>query len=183
MHLPIRTRLLALTAAVVLPLSVAACQQEDPDATDDTGATTEPSTDPEDAMLDYAQCMRDNGVPMEDPQGGDGGRGLTLMGDEVDPDVVRAAEEKCGEILDSAMPEDGGRELPAEQKEALLAAAQCMRDRGWKVSDPEFDGGKVTQRLDKSSGIDPNDPKFQSDAQACQQEAGVEIPDDAKKVG
>lgn len=183
MHLPIRTRLLALTAAVVLPLTLSACQQEDPDATDDTGATAEPSVDPEDAMLDYAQCMRDNGVPMEDPQGGEGGRGLTLMGDGIDPEVVQAAEEKCGEILEAAMPEDGGPELPAEQKEALLAAAQCMRDRGWKVADPEFDGGKVTQRLDSRSGIDPGDPKFQSDSQECQQEAGVEMPDDAKKVG
>lgn len=183
MTLSIRTRLLALTAAALLPLSLSACQSDDPDATDGTDASAGPSTDPEDAMLDYAQCMRDNGVPMEDPKGGEGGRGLTIMGEGIDPEVVQAAEEKCGEILEAAMPADGGPELPAEQKEALLAAAQCMRDRGWKVADPEFDGGRVTQRLDSRSGIDPSDPKFRADAQECQQEAGVEMPGDARKVG
>ena len=115
--------------------------------------------------------------------GGSGGRGLTIMGDGIDPEVVQAAEEKCGDLLEAAMPDDAGQELPAEQKEALLAAAQCMRDRGWKVADPEFDGGRVTQRLDSRSGIDPTDPKFQSDSQECQQEAGVEMPDGERKVG
>lgn len=176
MRLPIRTRLLAAAAAVVLPLSLSSCQREDPDPADDVGSA-EASVDPEDAMLEFAQCMRDNGVPMEDPQGGEGGRGLMVMGEGVDPEVVEAAEAACGEILEAAMPEDALRDLPAEQKEALLAAAQCMRERGWDVPDPQFDGGRVTQRLDSRSGIDPSDPEFRSDAQACQQESGVEIPD------
>lgn len=180
MTLPVPVRLLA--AACLLPLALSACQSEDPDATA-TDAVASPTVDPEDAMLQYAACMRENGVPMEDPQGGGGDRGLTLMGEGIDPEVVQAAEEKCGDLLEAAMPEDGGKELPAEQKEALLAAAQCMRDRGWNIPDPEFDGGRVTQRIEKGSGIEPGNAKFESDMQECQQDSGVEAPDDARKVG
>lgn len=178
MHLPVPVRLLA--AAFLLPLTLTACQSEDPDATVTDAA---PTADPEDAMLEYAACMRENGVPMDDPQGGEGGRGLTVMGEGIDPEVMRAAEEKCGDLLEAAMPEDGGKELPAEQKEALLASAQCMRDRGWDIPDPEFAGGRVTQRIEKGSGIEPGNAKFESDMQECQQESGVEMPDDARKVG
>lgn len=164
--------LAALAAACLLALALSACELpgtgEDKDAGDDTAV----QADAEDAMLEYAQCMRDNGVPMKDPKPGQ--RGLLVNGGDSDPEALKAAEEECHGIIEDAIPEDAQREMPAEQKEAMLAAAQCMRERGWDVPDPQFDGGRVTQRLE--GGVDPEDPAFQADQEACAEEAGLEMP-------
>lgn len=164
--------LTALAAACLLALALSACQilggDDEKDASDD--AT---QGDVEDAMLEYAQCMRDNGVPMDDPKPGERGLIRQNSGD-LDPETIKAAEEECGGILEDAIPEDAQREMPAEQKEAMLAAAQCMREKGWDVPDPQFDGGRVTQRLE--GGVNPEDPKFQKDQETCAEEAGLEMP-------
>lgn len=171
-------RTLRLTAATLLALLLlpvlGACSALD-DLTgrdEEGGGEGTDAADREDAMLDYAQCMREHGVPMEDPTGD---RGLLIKADgSVDEETLKAAEEACGDLLEDVMGEDGPGEMPAEQKEAMLAMAQCMRDRGWDMPDPQFDGGRVTQRLD--GRVDPEDPAFQRDSEECAQESGVEMP-------
>ncbi|MFC5728582.1 MULTISPECIES: hypothetical protein [Nocardioides] len=164
--------LAALAAAFLLALALSACELPGTGGKEASDDATE-KADVDDAMLEFAQCMRDNGVPMEDPKPGERGLVRQNAGD-LDPEIVRAAEEECHGIIESAIPEDARREMPAEQKEALLAAAQCMREKGWDVPDPQFDGGKVTQRLE--GGVDPEDPAFQKDQEACAEEAGLEMP-------
>ena len=66
---------------------------------------------------------------------------------------------------------------PAEQAEfqdAALAFAQCMRDRGHDVPDPQFDGdGRV--QFGQRPDMDPDDPEVEADAQACQEESFGEL--------
>jgi hypothetical protein len=159
-------------AVTVLSLSLAACG-EDGDDNDDAAGETAASTSAQDARLQFAQCMREHGVDMDDP--GPDGR-VVLQAKPGQEDVMRAAQEACQEYLDDAMPEDAERGIPPEQKEALLAAAECMRDRGWNVPDPEFDGGRVLQRVEPGSDLDPDDPRFQQDQEECAAESGVEEP-------
>ena len=167
----LRLRGLAAAALLLLLAPLSACQL--PGQDDGSDAVDETAAERADAMLEYAQCMRENGVPMEDPE--PGGRGGVLVnGKDVDPDAVRAAEEECGHLMEGMLPEDGEMGVPAEQQEAMLAQAQCMRERGWDVPDPQFDGGRVQMRLE--GGIDPEDPAFQADQEECAEESGLELP-------
>lgn len=133
------------------------------------------SIHPEDAMLKYAQCMREHGVDMADP--GPDGR-ITIQGD--DPAVMEAAEEACEELRKAAIPEDGeGPEISEEDKQAMLDMAQCMRDKGYDFPDPVFEGGGIRQRIGggEDLGFDPEDPTFQADMQECHTQAGLEAPE------
>lgn len=161
-------------AAVLLLALLSGCGLISDDADGGSDEGKEPTAaEREDAMLEFAQCMRDNGVPMEDPEPGGRG-GVMINGQEVDEATVKAAEAECGHLIEDVLPDAGEMEMDAEQKEAMLAQAQCMRERGWDVPDPQFDGGRVEMRL--GDGIDPFDPSFQEDQAACAEESGVEVP-------
>lgn len=173
----------ALLLLALLPLATACGDDAGSEALPSAGGSAEasedptdpPSLDPEDAMLKYAQCMRDHGVDMPDPQPGGG---VMIDGKGLDREAMEAAEEACEEYREAAMPRD--REAPqltAEEKQQFLDMAACMRERGWDFEDPTFgDDGGVQQRLDKESGIDPEDPAFQADVEECHTEAGLEPP-------
>lgn len=165
-------RALAAGATVaVLALTLAACGDEPSGNASESDSAS--AQDREDAMLEFARCMREHGVDMPDPEP-DGG--MVIQGEPGDEEVIEAAQEACQEHLEDTLPEGVGPDIPAEQKEALLAAAQCMRDRGWDVPDPQFDGGRVTQRMEADAGLDPEDPAFQQDQQECAADSGVEMP-------
>jgi hypothetical protein len=185
-HHPRRRGAPALAVLGVL-LVAAACSSTPsssalPDATGTSGAapSASASVDPQDAMLEYARCMRDHGVDAPDPVDGN----LTVDGRGLTPEQMEAAESACAKWQQAMEPQDGGRELTEEEKQAFLDQAQCMRDRGWNVSDPEFDGGRVTQKFHKSpDGADaagdpkPGDPAFEKDLKECADEAGVKPPE------
>jgi hypothetical protein len=62
--------------------------------------------------------------------------------------LIIAAALACGLFLTACGAEepatDGDRRT--EAREAMLAFAKCMRDQGIDMPDPQFDGGRVTQR-------------------------------------
>ena len=176
-------------ALVVLPLAFAACS---PGAATNDGvaslsspgaAAASPSpgasTNPEDAMLDFAQCMRDNGVDMPDPQSGGRGVGIAIGGPGeggIDPqsEEFQAAQEACQHFLDDAGFGER-RELSQEQLDQMVEFAQCMRDNGVDMPDPGADGGmRVEIRGQAGSGgagpggIDPQSDAFQAAMNACQ---------------
>jgi len=181
--------LAAIALALLLGLS-AACgnASDDGDSTlpDADGASSEAPTDdeeadldPEDAMLRFAQCMREHGVDMPDPEPGGGVR---INGEGMSPDQMEAAEAACQKWMDLAMPEDGGgRELTEEEKQSFLDMAACMREHGYNFPDPTFEGGGVIQKMEKGEGDvpGPEDPAFEQDRKECEAEAGLEPPDDA----
>jgi hypothetical protein len=149
-------------------------------------ADDEGETDPQQAMLDYSECMRDHGIDMPDPQFEEGGGGFIVNGgpgseDEGGPsfdpesEEFQAADEECSPILDDAVSQiEIDPEQEAEMREQMLAFAECMREHGIDMPDPTFDdNGRVTARVGSEDGSVPMDQDaMQEAAQACQEEVG-----------
>jgi hypothetical protein len=168
MHTP--TLIRPLAAALVCGLAFAACGSDDPA----TGGAPSGSSDRQDqnqeAMLAFAQCMREQGIDMPDPQPGQGG--IRLRAPEgTSPEQMDAAQEACRKHLDDVEPPEISEEQREEFKEAALAHARCMREHGIDMPDPTFGAnGRVEMRIDRSSGIDPESPEFKEAEEACRDE-------------
>jgi hypothetical protein len=131
-------------------------REASPGPGDDTGTAS-------DAAIRWAGCMRDHGVAVRDPE--DAGDALFFLSKEnvEDPDLSRA-EEECRFLL----PDDvWGPELaPAEEARQLDLAvryAQCMREQGIPVPDPQA-GGPL---IGLGPGVDPDDPDFVEAERRC----------------
>jgi hypothetical protein len=137
---------------------------EESDGTDAAGT----EEDLEEQALEFAQCMRENGVPdFPDPQV-DGGRiqmGGPGGGENFDQEAVEKAMEACEDLA----PRGGGNfseEDRQEMQDAALEHAQCMRENGVPdFPDPEFSDGGAMIELD---GIDPESPAFKEAQEACE---------------
>lgn len=115
----------------------------------------------EEAALEFAQCMREHGVEIEDPKPG---QNITLPDDG--PTTKRALAACNGKLGDS------GQELSAEEdeefREGWLAFSECMREEGIDLADPRFPGsGKVLLGI---AGIDTTSPAFEAAMVACKGE-------------
>jgi hypothetical protein len=114
----------------------------------------------QDRALKFAQCMRQNGVDMPDP-GANGN--IQIKSNSGNRAKVQAAMQKCQHFM------QGGGRLgnPDDPKvrDQMLKFAQCMRQHGVDVPDPQPGQGiKIT--VNKSS-----EAKFQAAQKACQQYA------------
>ena len=175
----------AAGAALALIFVVAACGGEEDGAGaqvaslgetattgDDGDNDTAASKDPEEAMLAFARCMRENGVDMPDPQNGKvtirvGGPGRERPS-QAEMEKVDRAQEVCGKHLEGARPQLSAEERQ-EMQEAMLAFARCMREHGVDVPDPGFDGsGGVRMRLESRQ-----DPDFDEAQEACRSKLAV----------
>lgn len=154
---------------------VATLESQAPDAV----ASASPSLSPEDALLAFAECMREHGVDMPDPtyeEGEDGSVSIGIVGGspgEVDKDEFREADAACRHLMTAVMPAGRG-EMSAEDEEKFLQFARCMRENGVDFPDPAAGGGFVFEAgpsEDGTSGgkggIDPNDADFQAAQEAC----------------
>jgi hypothetical protein len=140
---------LLLCAALVL----AACGGDGSSGASASGGGSE-----EETQLEFAECMRAQGVEVEDPKPGES---LTI-GDDGDP-ATKKAIANCDRRLGIS-----GQELSPEEdeefKEGWLAFAKCVREHGVDMADPTFRGnGKVL--LDRTATASP---AFESAREACQ---------------
>ncbi|MFK0202429.1 hypothetical protein [Streptomyces lavendulae] len=99
----------------------------------------------EDDGYKYRQCLRDNGVKVEEPKEG------MAAGIEVkDEKVFKRAEEAC-----KGLPGAVKEMSQEEQQQALDKAvdfAKCMRENGVDMPDPSMNDGKLTaQRGDTNA--------------------------------
>lgn len=141
-----RGRMWALLAVPLLLTSLAACSAPTPE-TDDTRVS-----DTQQWRLDFAACMREHGIDMEDP--GSGGT-PALTPSEQTPEREEATV-ACIEELgpspagagDDAQGASGGPSAD-EMQEELVALAQCLRDLGYDVEDPA-PGSGITMPADLS---------------------------------
>jgi hypothetical protein len=123
-----------------------------------------------DAQIAFARCMREHGIDMDDPRPGQ--RGIQLaVPDGVSPEKAQAANEACKKYLDKIKPPELSDEQQKEARDAALAHSRCMREHGVDFPDPKFgENGEATIQIDRGSGIDPEDPKFQKAEKECQRE-------------
>ncbi len=140
------------------------------DTTGDTAADEEP-VDPEEAMLEFTECMRDHGVDLPDPETDGSGRGAIVLQNEGDDEDFQEAQEACQPIMDEAMGEiEIDPEREAEMREELLAFSECMREHGIDMPDPVFqDGGGVRVEMGAPAGgaTPADDEEFQAAAEEC----------------
>lgn len=161
-------RLLAALAAVAL-LAAAGCGGSDGDDGASTSAggsgSASSSGDSSDRGVQYAECMRENGVSdFPDPVDGRIMMRVGPGGMDIDPATLQAAQEACQELA----PAGAGRSNP-QMEESVFRFAECMRANGVPdFPDPDVQGGAVRMQLPR--GIDPQSPQFQEAQQACQGE-------------
>ena len=132
-----------------------------------TSATAEAETEGDIAAqtAKFAQCMRDNGVEMPDPEvHGDRVTFGMPEGGAADRDKTQAAHEKCKQHLPN-----GGEppKLSDEDLEQMRKFSQCMRDNGFPdFPDPEPGGGI---RIDGGQNMDPENQQFKDAHAKCEQ--------------
>jgi hypothetical protein len=175
-------RRLALLGAILLGL--AACGGGSSDATTptlptpgDTSAagpaattTTTVEVDPEEALQEYAACMREHGIDIPDPDTSGGGGVFTIGGEGSDPGAFDEAGKVCDPILEGAFGEfEMSPEQEAELRDQELVFARCMRDNGVDWPDPTGDfgsGGGVIEL-----GDDTDSETMNAAMDTCSQEA------------
>ncbi|WP_238019018.1 hypothetical protein KZZ52_01630 [Dactylosporangium sp. AC04546] len=153
-----RRHLYAATALLALALTVAGCGDKGEEA--GTNPSPSASADPGAKGLKFAQCMRENGVNVPDPEPG---KGVMMKFDgSVSQEQVQKAMEACREWAPQGMNGNGPKDPQQEAK--MRKYSQCMRDNGVEAfPDPEGTG----IRLDKSVA---DDPDFKAAEQACAKE-------------
>ncbi|MEV4471088.1 hypothetical protein [Nonomuraea sp. NPDC049504] len=159
----------AVGAALLMAALLAACGSggdagSDVASVSGTGtqatASAQPSEDRKDKALKFAQCMRENGIDVPDPEDGR----FTMRFDKNTPrEKVEAAQEACKQYAPSG---EAGRGGNGKAAESLRKLAQCMRDNGVE-SYPDPEGGMM--RITPEVG---GDPDFESARKKCQKEAG-----------
>lgn len=173
----------AVTSLAAMALVLGACSGgggEDGVATlgggqDDTSGATGSSVDAEDALAEFAECMRENGIEdFPDPQvdengaiviGGPGGGGSGPP-DDADLEEIQQAMQACQDLLPQGLgPGEISEEDQAALQDAFLEYAQCMRDNGIDMPDPDFsEGGAFAIG---GEGFDLDDPEFQAADEVC----------------
>lgn len=160
-----RLRFLGVLAVLPVVLGLGACGGNADDSGVASGGTATagapvsaaPSLDPRDAQLQFAQCMRQNGVNVPDP---DPGQPFAVPAG-ADPAKVRAAQQKCQSILQAGGLGTGSNDPTAQ--DAMVKLAQCMRAHGVNVPDP-----KPGQGLKLQAQNVPEE-KVKAAQSACQQ--------------
>jgi hypothetical protein len=138
-----------------------------------SGATSEQER--QEAMLEYAQCMREHGIDMPDPVNGR----LDLRSTPGDEEKMEEAQEACQDILQGTAP-PLDEEEQAEMQEAMLAFARCMREHGVDMPDPQFQDEGFLQLMPEGT---EDDPDFEEAQQACQPILDEAQPDESPGQG
>ncbi len=133
----------------------------------------------QDTMLAWAECMRANGVEVTDPIFDASGAfigGLEFEGTkdagpkDAKSEPFQAASEACSDFLVAFKPV-ADPALEAEQTEAALRFAACMREQGLDWPDPAPDGTKFAGSDIKT---DKKSVEFQAAYEVCDDELAVE---------
>ncbi|HEY3262274.1 MAG TPA: hypothetical protein VGJ95_18745 [Pseudonocardiaceae bacterium] len=132
-----------------------------------TTTSAQPPADDEERMRQFASCMREHGVDMPDPEPGGGPVQLRGGPGDVDMSKMQAAMQACRSFLPN-----GGepRQLSPEDLEKARAMAECMREHGVDVPDPDPDQGglRIEARGGGGDGAAPPDQdKLRAALEAC----------------
>jgi hypothetical protein len=170
--------------ALALALLTAACGSGD-EATDGVAsleettvtstAETLPHIDQEQAVIALVQCLRDEGLEVSDPEvNADGNvdlRSLFRQAGEaqIDREAFQAGLDAC-EAEVAAVTIGFTRDFDlTEIQDQLIIFAQCMRDNGYDMDDPDLSNfGQPGGGGGPFGDIDPGDPDFIAANEACE---------------
>ncbi len=147
----------------------------------ETTSSTVGALSAEEAMLAFTQCLREQGVDIDDPiPDSEGNLRLSRpqgVG-EGDQDVFRAAREECAELIDGVSFGFRERDL-TELQDTLYEYASCMRENGFDMPDPDFSSGGPGSGGGGGAlfgALDRDDPVFQAADGVCRAVFGGDGP-------
>ncbi|NUR72376.1 MAG: hypothetical protein HOU81_16295 [Hamadaea sp.] len=173
----------AIALGLLASAALAGCSKSAGDGVASANGTANPgvsttatgAVDEKARALQFAKCMRENGVPnWPDPKFNDGG-GVSIDAPEgADPTKVDAAMQACKPYLPN-----GGepKKLDPARLDQLRKYAQCMREHGIKNFPDPTDYG--FQLDGNTSGIDPAGAAFQAADKECQKYAPPPVGESA----
>ncbi len=145
----------------------------------------------EDALLAFAQCVREEGIDIPDPEFDEdgtirfgGGAGL----EEFDPDELLEARDACADTLEAVTLTGLGFDR-TQIEDSLYAYAACMREEGFDMPDPDLSGflrrilGPPSEEpvdieaIGPFGAIDIEDPEFIAADEVCRPRAFAGIGD------
>ena len=141
-----------------------------------TTATTvvDEETTFEEGVLEFAQCMREEGVNFPDPTFDIDGNPQFDNLEIENEEEFESAFENCEDILRNALPEqfDLDPEVEAALVDASLEFSQCMRDQGIDFPDPK--PGEFGFFAFRDADIDFSSEAVQDAFEICQPENPLE---------
>jgi len=141
-----------------------------------TTATTvvDEETTFEEGVLEFAQCMREEGINFPDPTFDIDGNPQFDNLEIENEEEFESAFENCEDILRNALPEqfDLDPEVEAALVDASLEFSQCMRDQGIDFPDPK--PGEFGFFAFRDADIDFSSESVQDAFEICQPENPLE---------
>jgi hypothetical protein len=129
-----------------------------------------PSQDPEEAFLRFAECMRDRGVEVSDPQETEGGGEVIQFGGEgIDQEQLEQADTFCRHLLPEGTdePADLSPQEQARLSDRLVRFAHCMREHSIDFPDLDPGSGGFINTPGDPDAPDPAQPGFEEAEEAC----------------
>jgi hypothetical protein len=132
----------------------------------------------EEGVLEFAQCMREEGINFPDPTFDIDGNPQFDNLEIENEEEFESAFENCEDILRNALPEqfDLDPEVEAALVDASLEFSQCMRDQGIDFPDPK--PGEFGFFAFRDADIDFSSEVVQDAFEICQPENPLENLDD-----
>jgi hypothetical protein len=134
---------------------------------DQPSATTAPKANREQQALRFTQCMREQGINMPDPTVDAGGNVRLrppMGGDEPSQAKLQKARAACQQYLQGLQQDFMGQDQ-TKFRDSLLKYAQCMRNNGYDLPDPNF--SNQGSRGPFGDAIDQNDPAYKKADAVC----------------
>jgi hypothetical protein len=115
----------------------------------------------------WADCMRQHGIQMDDPiPDADGHINVNIQ--FTDQQVFQSSNEACKTLHDAAQRAARGGKPPEKPDPAkMLNFAKCMRAHGLPDF-PDPTGGGLQIKASQGSDLNPDNPTFQKAQKACQ---------------
>jgi len=164
-----RTRSVLAAFPLVLALSLTGCGGEEKESGiprggggGDGGTNAAEKPSPEEMGRRFAECMRRNGIDMEDPRPGEG---IKLRVTPENKEKAEKAQQACRRF--DPVQQDGGRPDP-EADERGRRFAECMRKNGVE----SFPDPKPGQRGVRITGETGKDPDLEAAMEKCRKELG-----------
>ncbi|MFI0109033.1 hypothetical protein ACH4NW_11900 [Streptomyces globisporus] len=135
-----RGRSLAAACALVaaLALTATACSG-DGGGTKGGGSASDSKKTKEDQALEHRKCLREQGLDIPEPKPGENGMGVTIDGGSMGKEKMEKAFKACEDKAVGG----GPKEMTQAEKDKAVAYARCMRQNGFDMPDPKFDGGAM----------------------------------------
>lgn len=167
-------------------VSAAGVASLDLESPNTNSATSEPdaeelSATDEEQVLAFAQCLRNEGLDVDDPTvDAEGNVDVRSMfrslggGQGGPPEGFEEAFDACGDLVEGLSLGRGAGIDETELEDTLLEYAQCMRDNGFDMPDPDLSGGSGPGIFGQ---IDTDAPAFEAAQDACEDVlAGIGAP-------